>query len=91
MLQTFYGASQILFGVELFRSRAANGDLLGRNGMGKTTTIRFDFGPDSMPVRQHPLSEPERGATPCGRGRTHGNRIGAGGTRFFRTCPCAKI
>ncbi len=39
-LETFYGASQVLFGVGL---RIAPGEmvtLLGRNGMGKTTTVR---------------------------------------------------
>ncbi|MBW7902603.1 MAG: ABC transporter ATP-binding protein [Rhodocyclaceae bacterium] len=43
-LETFYGASQALFGVGL---RIAPGEmvtLLGRNGMGKTTTVRSILG-----------------------------------------------
>ena len=39
-IETFYGASQALFGVDL---RVDDGEvvaLMGRNGMGKTTTIR---------------------------------------------------
>jgi branched-chain amino acid transport system ATP-binding protein len=43
-LQAAYGASQALFGVDL---RVAEGEvvaLMGRNGMGKTTTIRSVFG-----------------------------------------------
>jgi branched-chain amino acid transport system ATP-binding protein len=43
-LEAAYGDSQILFGVDL---RVADGEvlaLLGRNGMGKTTTVRTIFG-----------------------------------------------
>lgn len=43
-VQTFYGASQILFGVSLSIARGEMATLLGRNGMGKTTTIRSIFG-----------------------------------------------
>ena len=43
-VQTFYGASQILFGVDLaIREREVMG-LLGRNGMGKTTLFRSILG-----------------------------------------------
>jgi len=43
-LETFYGDSQVLFGMDL---RVAAGEvvtLLGRNGMGKTTTVRSLLG-----------------------------------------------
>src|SRR5262245_66629286 len=43
-LETAYGASQVLFG---FSMRIAQGEvvsLLGRNGMGKTTTVRSILG-----------------------------------------------
>jgi len=43
-LQTSYGRSQVLFGVDL---EVGNGEvvtLLGRNGMGKTTTVRSIMG-----------------------------------------------
>ena len=39
-LQTFYGESQVLFGVTLAVERGQVATLLGRNGMGKTTTVR---------------------------------------------------
>ncbi|MDN2565933.1 ABC transporter ATP-binding protein [Aquibium sp. A9E412] len=39
-LETFYGASQALFGVELAVAEGEVVALMGRNGMGKTTTIR---------------------------------------------------
>jgi branched-chain amino acid transport system ATP-binding protein len=39
-LETFYGASQALFGVELAVGEGEVVALMGRNGMGKTTTIR---------------------------------------------------
>jgi len=39
-LETFYGASQALFGVDLQIGEGQLVALLGRNGMGKTTTIR---------------------------------------------------
>ena len=43
-VQTYYGSSQILFGVDLaIREREVMG-LLGRNGMGKTTLIRSILG-----------------------------------------------
>ncbi|MEP6281910.1 MAG: ATP-binding cassette domain-containing protein, partial [Nitratireductor sp.] len=38
-LQTFYGASQALFGVDLAVGEGEVVALMGRNGMGKTTTI----------------------------------------------------
>ncbi|RUM97512.1 ABC transporter ATP-binding protein [Pseudaminobacter arsenicus] len=38
-LETFYGASQALFGVELSLEEGEVVALMGRNGMGKTTTI----------------------------------------------------
>ena len=39
-IETFYGASQALFGVDLSVGEGQMVALLGRNGMGKTTTIR---------------------------------------------------
>ncbi len=39
-LETFYGASQALFGVSLDVDEGEVVALMGRNGMGKTTTIR---------------------------------------------------
>jgi branched-chain amino acid transport system ATP-binding protein len=43
-LETFYGASQALFGVSLSVSEGEVVALMGRNGMGKTTTIKSILG-----------------------------------------------
>ena len=43
-IEAFYGASQALFGVDLTASEGEVVALMGRNGMGKTTTIRAIMG-----------------------------------------------
>ena len=43
-LEAAYGASQVLFGVDLELTTGEVATLLGRNGMGKTTTIRALLG-----------------------------------------------
>ncbi len=43
-VQSFYGPSQILFGVDLAIADGEIVTLLGRNGMGKTTTVRTIMG-----------------------------------------------
>ena len=43
-LEASYGDSQVLFGVDLDVAPGEVVTLLGRNGMGKTTTIRTIFG-----------------------------------------------
>ena len=43
-LEAAYGASQVLFGIDLELKRGEVATLLGRNGMGKTTTIRALLG-----------------------------------------------
>jgi branched-chain amino acid transport system ATP-binding protein len=43
-LQTSYGRSQVLFGIDLKIGKAEVVSLLGRNGMGKTTTVRSIMG-----------------------------------------------
>ncbi|MGE5096411.1 MAG: ABC transporter ATP-binding protein [Betaproteobacteria bacterium] len=48
-LEAGYGASQVLFGLDLLVSDAGVATLLGRNGMGKTTTVRAILG--LVPVR----------------------------------------
>ncbi len=43
-LETFYGESQVLFGMDLAVDAGEVVTLLGRNGMGKTTTVRSIMG-----------------------------------------------
>ena len=43
-LETSYGRSQVLFGIDLQIEEAKVVSLLGRNGMGKTTTVRSIMG-----------------------------------------------
>ena len=52
-LQAAYGASQVLFGVDLAIGAGEAVTLLGRNGMGKTTTVRSIMGltPTSGTIR----------------------------------------
>jgi branched-chain amino acid transport system ATP-binding protein len=48
-IETYYGASQVLFGVSLEVGQGEVVTLLGRNGMGKTTTVRSIMG--MTPIR----------------------------------------
>jgi branched-chain amino acid transport system ATP-binding protein len=48
-LEAGYGASQVLFGLDLVAHEGEMTTLLGRNGMGKTTTVRAILG--LVPVR----------------------------------------
>jgi branched-chain amino acid transport system ATP-binding protein len=48
-LETAYGSSQVLFGLSFSVGRGEVATLLGRNGMGKTTTVRSVLG--LTPVR----------------------------------------
>ena len=43
-IETFYGRSQVLYGVTMEMRRGEVVTLLGRNGMGKTTTVRSIMG-----------------------------------------------
>jgi branched-chain amino acid transport system ATP-binding protein len=43
-VHTYYGASHVLHGVDFSVRRGETVSLMGRNGMGKTTTIRSIFG-----------------------------------------------
>ena len=43
-IETSYGSSQVLFGVDMSIQRGEVATLLGRNGMGKSTTIRSILG-----------------------------------------------
>ena len=49
-LETAYGKSQVLFGMNLSVAQAEAVTLIGRNGMGKTTTIKSIVG--NLPIRR---------------------------------------
>ncbi|HEY5790042.1 MAG TPA: ABC transporter ATP-binding protein [Gammaproteobacteria bacterium] len=64
-LHTYYGASHVLHGIDLVVQPGETVCLLGRNGMGKTTTLRSLVGltpPRSGEVRVHGV--PMTGAAP---------------------------
>ena len=43
-VETYYGPSQVLFGVDFTVASGEVVTLMGRNGMGKTTTVRTIMG-----------------------------------------------
>ena len=53
-VETFYGSSQALFGIDLQVDKGEVVALMGRNGMGKTTSIRSVFG--LTPLRRGKIS-----------------------------------
>ena len=72
-----YGQSQVLFGIDLSVAKAKWSALMGRNGMGKTTTVRSIMG----------LTRPRRGrsgsaASSCSDSRRFGSPAPA-----WRSCP----
>ena len=54
-IQSFYGLSHILFGVSLTVSRGEIVCLLGRNGAGKSTTMKSIMGLSPAPPRIHKI------------------------------------
>jgi branched-chain amino acid transport system ATP-binding protein len=57
-LETAYGLSQVLFGVSLRIEAGQVATLLGRNGMGKTTTVHSIMG--MIPIRRGTISFAEQ-------------------------------
>ena len=79
-VQAGYGAGQVLFGVDLEITPGSCVSLLGRNGMGKTTTIRTimgqlalqagrisRFGDSNVPRNVHEIARAGIGLVPEGR------------------------
>ena len=60
-LETSYGLSQVLFGVSLRVAEGQVATLLGRNGMGKTTTVRSIMG--MIPVKGGRIAFGEKSLT----------------------------
>ena len=79
-VQAGYGAGQVLFGVDLEVMPGSCVSLMGRNGMGKTTTIRTimgqlplkagcitRFGDSNVPHDVHNIAQAGIGLVPEGR------------------------
>ena len=78
-IETCYGLSQVLFGMSLVIEPGEMVTLMGRNGMGKTTTVRSIMGLTPGDGRHHPLRRrrhPRAAVLPDRQGR---HRAGAGG------------
>ena len=58
-IETSYGLSQVLFGVSLSIAAGEMVTLMGRNGMGKTTTVRSIMGLTPC-ARRHRFALPAR-------------------------------
>ncbi len=54
-IDTFYGRSQVLFGMSLSIKAGEVVTLMGRNGMGKNHYDPLDHGPDACGQGQDPL------------------------------------
>jgi branched-chain amino acid transport system ATP-binding protein len=54
-VETCYGLSQVLFGLSLSIAPGEMVTLMGRNGMGKTTTVRSIMGLTPGARRYHPF------------------------------------
>jgi len=84
-VETCYGLSQVLFGVSLGIAPGEMVTLMGRNGMGKTTTVRSIMG--LTPARNGQSASPVTKSARCHRIALPNSASGwcrrAG--RFFRT------
>ena len=88
-VETCYGQSQVLFGISLSIAPGEMVTLMGRNGMGKTTTVRSIMG--LTPARAGSirfLGHDIRGL-PSYKIAQLG--IGRKAARYFQTSTCAKI
>ena len=70
-LETRYGQSQVLFGIEFEVRRGEVVTLLGRNGMGKTTTVRSIMGHDAA-LRRPDHVRGQGAARPAALSASHG-------------------
>ncbi|MDZ7810820.1 MAG: ATP-binding cassette domain-containing protein [Arhodomonas sp.] len=74
-VETLYGVSQVLFGVDLAVGEGEVVSLMGRNGMGKTTTIRAIMGLTPPRARRDPLRAVSA-STACARSASPGRASG---------------
>ena len=66
-IETCYGLSQVLFGVSLAIAPGEMVTLMGRNGMGKTTTVRSIMGltpARAGAIRSQPAASAHQGIAP---------------------------
>ena len=77
-IETCYGLSQVLFGVSLSIAPGEMVTLMGRNGMGKTTTVRSIIGLTPARAGDDPLCRPRDPRPAVLQGRQARHRPGAG-------------
>ena len=76
-IETCYGLSQVLFGVSLAIAPGEMVTLMGRNGMGKTTTVRSIMGLTPGNDRLHPFRRKRNPRPPRLSGRQARHRAGS--------------
>jgi branched-chain amino acid transport system ATP-binding protein len=90
-IETRYGRSQVLFGVSLSIAPGEMVTLMGRNGMGKTTTVRSIMGLTPAASGSIRFAGEELARTACLSRRQARNRPCAGGAAGISQSPCARI
>ncbi|MDR6080312.1 ABC-type branched-subunit amino acid transport system ATPase component [Agrobacterium sp. SORGH_AS440] len=87
-LKSWYGESQALHGVDLTVGEGETITILGRNGVGKTTTLRTIMGIIRKPQGRH---QARRQGSYAGAAASYGEirpRFRAGGARHLRDPEC---
>ncbi len=82
-LETSYGLSQVLFGLSLTIGRGEMVTLMGRNGMGKTTTVRSIMGLTPASAGSIRLDDAEIRGWPSYRVAQHGIGLVPEGRQIF--------
>ena len=89
-IETCYGLSQVLFGVSLAIAPGEMVTLMGRNGMGKTTTVRSIMGLTTARAGCHPIHGRRNSRPAVIQGGPTRHRSGAGRTADFPQSVCAR-
>lgn len=89
-LQAWYGESHILHGVDLKVNRGEVVTLLGRNGAGRTTTLRAIMGLTGRRTGSIRVGGRETIDLPTHKIAHHGVAIVRRSAAYFRACPARK-